>query len=104
MAKVQNFAGISPNLPFTEYNFYDLYRQTFENSELGKIKANLPLREMAENFGWSDKQEYETEGWTQIVLHTGRESSTYVPEDVHRSELSEAAGTAEREHPLPDIL
>lgn len=55
MAKVQNFAGISPNLPFTEYNFYDLYRQTFENSELGKIKANLPLREMAENLGLTNR-------------------------------------------------
>lgn len=55
MAKVQNFAGISPNLPFTEYDFYDLYRQTFENSELGKIKKRLPLREMAENFGLINK-------------------------------------------------
>ena len=55
MAKVQNFAGISPNLPFTEYDFYDLYRQTFENSELGKIKATLPLREMAENFGLTNR-------------------------------------------------
>ena len=27
MAKVQNFSEISPDLPFTEYNFYDLYRQ-----------------------------------------------------------------------------
>lgn len=55
MAKVQNFSEISPNLPFTEYDFYDLYRQTFENSELGKIKANLPLREMAENFGLTNR-------------------------------------------------
>ena len=47
----QNFAEISPNLPFTEFDFYDLYRSTFEKSELGRIKALLPLREMAENFG-----------------------------------------------------
>ncbi len=32
-----------------------MYRQTFENSELGKIKANLPLREMAENFGLTNR-------------------------------------------------
>lgn len=51
MAKVQNFSEISPDLPFTEYNFYDLYRQTFENSELGRIKKKLPLHEMAENLG-----------------------------------------------------
>lgn len=51
MAKVQNFSEISPNLPFTEFDFYDLYRKTFENSELGRIKRKLPLREMAENLG-----------------------------------------------------
>lgn len=36
MAKVQNFSGISPDLPFTEFDFYELYRQTFATSELGK--------------------------------------------------------------------
>ena len=56
MAKVQNFSGISPNLPFTEFDFYDLYRKTFENSELGKIRKRLPLREMAENFGLISKR------------------------------------------------
>ena len=66
MAKVQNFSGISPDLPFTEFDFYELYRQTFatsepftefdfyelyrrtfETSELGKIRKRLPLGEMA---------------------------------------------------------
>ena len=51
MAKVQKIAEITPNLPFSEFNFYDLYRSTFEKSELGRIKKLLPLREMAENFG-----------------------------------------------------
>ena len=51
MSKIQNFAEITPNIPFTEFNFYDLYRSTFEKSELGRIKKLLPLREMAENFG-----------------------------------------------------
>ena len=41
MAKVQNFAEISPNLPFTEFDFYELYRQTFEHSELGRIRQKL---------------------------------------------------------------
>ena len=36
---------------FTEFDFYDLYRSTFEKSELGRIKKLLPLRKMAENFG-----------------------------------------------------
>ena len=51
MSKVRNFAEISPTLAFSEFDFYDLYRSTFENSELGRIKRLLPLREMAENLG-----------------------------------------------------
>ena len=55
MSKITNFAEITPNLPFTEYDFYDLYRETFEKSELGRIKRLLPLREMAESFGLVNK-------------------------------------------------
>ncbi|MCQ2160449.1 MAG: transposase [Bacteroidales bacterium] len=51
MAKVRKFAEITPNLPFSEFNFYDLYRSTFEKSELGRMKELLPLREMADKFG-----------------------------------------------------
>lgn len=46
MVKVQKIAEITPNLPFSEFNFYDLYRSTFEKSELGRIKSPLPLGEM----------------------------------------------------------
>ena len=53
--KVQKNAEITTNLPFSEYNFYDLYRSTFEKSELDRIKRLLPLREMAENFGLVSK-------------------------------------------------
>lgn len=55
MPKIQNFAGITPNIPFTEFKFYDFYMSTFEKSELGSIKKLLPLREMAENFGLTSK-------------------------------------------------
>ena len=51
MSEVRNFSEIAPNIAFPEFNFYDLYRSTFEKSELGWIKKLLPLREMAENFG-----------------------------------------------------
>ena len=51
MTKVRNFVEITPNLPFSEFNFYELYRETFEKSELGRMKKILPLREMAESFG-----------------------------------------------------
>jgi hypothetical protein len=48
----RNFAEIAPNLPFSEFNFYELYRETFEKSELGRMKKFLPLHEMAESLGW----------------------------------------------------
>ena len=36
MTKVRNFVEITPNLPFSEVNFYELYRETLEKSEMGK--------------------------------------------------------------------
>ena len=55
MSKVQNFAGLSQSLPFTEFDFYASYRQAFEKSELGRMKRLLPLHEMAESFGLVSK-------------------------------------------------
>ena len=55
MSKVQNFAGLSHNFPFTEFDFYASYRQAFEKSELGRMKRRLPLHEMAEIFGLVSK-------------------------------------------------
>lgn len=40
---------------FSEFDFYDLYKSTFENSELGRMKKLLPLHAMAENFGLARK-------------------------------------------------
>ena len=51
MAKVQHISGITKRLPFADLDFYDLFRITFENSELGRMKRLLPLHEMAVNFG-----------------------------------------------------
>lgn len=34
MAKVRKFAEITPNLPFTEYNFYDEFRGDSERALL----------------------------------------------------------------------
>ena len=51
MAKVQHISGIVKRIPFEGFDFYDLFRITFENSELGRMKRLLPLHEMAVNFG-----------------------------------------------------
>ena len=51
MTKVQNLAEISQSLPFTEFDFYEHFKQSFESTELGRMKKLLPLREMAETLG-----------------------------------------------------
>ena len=51
MAKVQHISGISKRIPFEGFDLYDLFRITFENGELGRMKRLLPLHEMAVNFG-----------------------------------------------------
>ena len=33
MTKVRNFAEIAPNIGFSEFDFYDLYRSTFEKNQ-----------------------------------------------------------------------
>ena len=43
-------------MPFEDLDFYDLFRVTFENSELGRMKRLLPLHEMAVNFGLVSKR------------------------------------------------
>ena len=47
----RTISGITKILPFEDLDFYDLFRITFENSELGRMKRLLPLHEMAVNFG-----------------------------------------------------
>lgn len=46
--KLQKIGDIQPTLPFTEYDFLKKYRESFATSELGRIHAQLPLKEMAE--------------------------------------------------------
>ena len=56
MAKVHHISGITKRLRFDDLDFYDLFRITFENSELGRMKRLLPLHEMAVNFGLVSKR------------------------------------------------
>ena len=46
--KLQKIGDIQPTLPFTEYDFLKKFRESFAVSELGRIHAMLPLKEMAE--------------------------------------------------------
>ena len=62
MTKVRRISELSQSLPFTEYDFYDLYLKTFENTELGRMKKVLPLRQMAETFGLVNKRQFPKRG------------------------------------------
>ena len=55
MSKRRNIADIEPNIGFSEFDFYDLYRSTFEKSELDRMKKLLPLHAKAVNFGLARK-------------------------------------------------
>lgn len=56
MAKIRNLFDIQQQIAFTEFDFYQLYAETFKCSELGRIKSFLPLREMAISFGLMEEK------------------------------------------------
>lgn len=45
--KLQNISEITATLPFTEFDFMQKYRESFAVSELGRIHAQLPIKELA---------------------------------------------------------
>ena len=45
--KLQKICDIQPTLPLIEYDFLQKYRESFAVSDLGRIHAMLPLKEMA---------------------------------------------------------
>lgn len=51
MAKIRNLFDFQQQIAFTEFDFYQLYAETFKFSELGRIRSLLPLQEMAKSFG-----------------------------------------------------
>ncbi|MDE6716708.1 MAG: transposase [Muribaculaceae bacterium] len=46
--KLQKISEITATLPFTEFDFLQKYREGFKLSELGRIREQLPLKEMSE--------------------------------------------------------
>ena len=74
MTKIRNFAEITPNLPFTEYNFYEEFRGSFEKTELGRMKKILPLREMAESLKLVNKSMVPKRGRKSYFTPEGKEA------------------------------
>lgn len=48
MVKLAKISEIQPILPLTEYDFIQKYRESFHQSELGRIYEQLPLKELTE--------------------------------------------------------
>ena len=48
--KIQKISDITPSLPVTEFDFLQNYYNSFEKSELGRIYAQLPIKELAAEF------------------------------------------------------
>ena len=48
--KIQKISDIRPSLPFTEFDLLQNYRESFAKSELGRIYAQLPIKELAAEF------------------------------------------------------
>lgn len=46
--KLQKITELQPSLPFTEFDFQQRYLESFKQSELGRIRTQLPLKELAE--------------------------------------------------------
>ena len=66
------------------------------------MKELLPLHAMAKNFELVSKIMRLKPGRRSYFTPEG-ESGSDVPKDVHGYELSEADGTVERQHPLPEV-
>lgn len=47
MVKLQKISEIQPTLPLTKFDFIKKYRESFSQSELGRIYEQLPLKELA---------------------------------------------------------
>ena len=102
MAKVQHISGISKRIPFEGFDFYDLFRVTFENSELGRMKRLLPLHEMAVNFGLVSNRYERKRGPKPFFSAEGKVALMFLK--MYTGQCSKADGAVERQHPLSDIL
>ena len=92
MSKVRKFAEITPNLPFSEFNFYELYRETFEHSELGRMKKILPLHEKTSVIITTNKAPTE---WVQ-TLNDEVLATAIIDRLLYRCEVIMLAGTSYR--------
>lgn len=66
------------NLPFTEFDFYDLYRKTIEKSEFGMIGEKFPLQEEAKNFALMSKSMRPNPGRRSYFTSNGKVAQMFL--------------------------
>ena len=67
--KLRKISDITPTLPFTEFDFLQHYRDSFAKGELGRIRVQLPLKELA-----AELHQYEKSGKQQIIICTDEQN------------------------------
>lgn len=102
MAKIQNLSEISPEIRFTEYDFYDFYTKTFRMTELGRMHSLIPFKQLVEDFGLRRHGRHMC-GRKPFFTPEGKIALAFF-DDVHQAIRTDADGATQRQHPLPDIL
>ena len=81
--KLRKISEITATLPFTEFDFMQKYRESFAVSELGRIYAQLPLKELAEKIRSHFSQEASPGQLTDVP--TGGRGGADVPQGIYRT-------------------
>jgi len=51
MRKIQKISELEPTISFTEFDFYQQYQQSFQDSELGHLHRAIPFAALSESLG-----------------------------------------------------
>jgi len=54
MRKIRKISDLQPTIGFTEFDIYQDYRQSFQNSELGRLHELFPFTELAQSLGLTE--------------------------------------------------
>ena len=92
MSKVRNFAELAPNIGFSEFDFYDLYKSTCKNSELGRMRKPFPLHAMERSFG-TQKEHYDLR---RVKARTKLTEILYIFFGIHTANVVQLADRIEQ--------
>ena len=56
MSKIQKLSDLEGQIPFSEFDFYKRYQQSFYASELGQLFCAIPFSSLADSLGLKDSR------------------------------------------------